>query len=141
MACITVLSAAAAPSSQVVPGTIYSTSAKKVAEHGGLNDDDKRVGLLVSGGGIPKASTCPGSTVNEPVLTRQVAPTVLQLLGIDPTCLQAVQQQKTQVLPGLFSAAPGAKPCAQGQGQGDGRDNSKVPNNGRGSGEDGGHKL
>jgi hypothetical protein len=35
------------------------------------------------------------------VETTQVAPTILQLLGLDPNSLQAVQQEGTQVLPGL----------------------------------------
>lgn len=90
------------PYAQVLPGTIYTKSTKKVAEHGGLNEDDYHVALLVSGGGMPRASGCMGADVDAPVMTRQVAPTILRLLGIEATCLQAVQQQGTTVLPALF---------------------------------------
>jgi hypothetical protein len=36
-----------------------------------------------------------------PVLTAQVAPTILKALGLDPEQLDAVRKQGTQVLPGL----------------------------------------
>ena len=36
-----------------------------------------------------------------PVQTIQIAPTILRLLGLDPSALQAVQIEHTQVLPGL----------------------------------------
>src|SRR5436309_7293783 len=36
-----------------------------------------------------------------PVQTTQIAPTILSVLGLDPQALQAVQMEKTQVLPGL----------------------------------------
>ena len=39
--------------------------------------------------------------IYQPVETTQVAPTILQLLGLDPNSLQAVQQEGTQVLPGI----------------------------------------
>jgi len=35
------------------------------------------------------------------VETTQVAPTILKLLGLSPSSLQAVQREGTQVLPGL----------------------------------------
>jgi len=41
------------------------------------------------------------STASIPVETAQVAPTILEALGLDPTKLQAVQQEGTTVLPGL----------------------------------------
>jgi hypothetical protein len=36
------------------------------------------------------------------VLTTQVAPSILQVLGIAPQMLQAVSKEGTAVLPGLF---------------------------------------
>jgi hypothetical protein len=89
---------------QVKPGVLYTTSSKKVADHGGLNEDDKHVALLVSGGAAANKFSCQGKSVSESVLTRQVAPTVLQLLGIDSSSLDAVKSQGTKVLPGLLSA-------------------------------------
>jgi hypothetical protein len=41
------------------------------------------------------------STVTLPVETRQIAPTVLAYLGLDPYNLDAVQLEGTLVLPGL----------------------------------------
>jgi hypothetical protein len=41
------------------------------------------------------------STINGQVETRQIAPTIIQALGLDPTQLQAVQQEGTVELPGL----------------------------------------
>jgi hypothetical protein len=35
------------------------------------------------------------------VQTKQVAPTILKALGLDPASLQAVQKEGTQELPGL----------------------------------------
>ena len=40
-------------------------------------------------------------TVTGPVETMQVAPTVLKALGLDPSALQAVKIDGTQVLPGV----------------------------------------
>jgi hypothetical protein len=39
------------------------------------------------------------SSVNTPVETMQVAPTVLRALGLDPSQLQSVQIEGTAVLP------------------------------------------
>ena len=40
-------------------------------------------------------------TVTTAVETTQVAPTILQALGLDPNSLDAVKMERTQVLPGL----------------------------------------
>lgn len=79
-----------------VHGTIYTTGSK-LAEHGGFSDDDRHVAMVVSGPGLAG-----GSTVTAPVLTTQIAPTILTALGLDPTKLVGVQQEKTQVLPNIF---------------------------------------
>ena len=84
------------PDLVVIPtqGVIYTKpSATKVAEHGGFGDDDTHVALLLSVPGLGAA------TVNAPVTTTQVAPTLLSALGLDPQKLQAVQQEGTKVLP------------------------------------------
>jgi hypothetical protein len=76
-------------------GTIY-TGGSKIAEHGGANPGDRDVPLVVYAPG----TVDPGQSSNG-VETTQVAPTILKLLGLSPSALQAVQQEGTQVLPGL----------------------------------------
>jgi arylsulfatase A-like enzyme len=76
-------------------GVVY-TGGTKVAEHGGDNPGDRDVPILVYAPG-----TVHHGASNHWVETTQVAPTILQLLGLDPGSLQAVQQEGTQVLPGL----------------------------------------
>jgi arylsulfatase A-like enzyme len=51
--------------------------------------------LLVSNPGLK------ARTVTSCVETTQVAPTILQALGLDPRSLDAVQKEGTPVLPGL----------------------------------------
>jgi hypothetical protein len=80
---------------RVQVGVVY-TGGSKIAEHGGDNPGDRDVPILVSAPG-----TVHPSSNGQPVETTQVAPTILQLLGLDPGALQAVQQEGTQVLPGL----------------------------------------
>lgn len=81
------------------PGTVYSSSQSKIAEHGGFSDQDLNVPLVVSNPNLKP------QTVRITVQTSQVAPTVLQLLGLDPFALEAVQAEKTPVLPGFEAAA------------------------------------
>jgi hypothetical protein len=76
-------------------GVTYSGSGKKLAEHGGFAHDDTNVMMLVSN---PSMSPW---TVTSPVETAQIAPTILAALGLDPAKLTAVQQEGTQILPGL----------------------------------------
>ena len=74
-------------------GVTYSGSTAKQAEHGGFAHDDTNVILLVSNPSLqPK-------TIRESVGTVQVAPTILQALGLDPSALDAVRKEGTQVLP------------------------------------------
>jgi len=77
------------------PGTIYTTSTKKNAEHGGFSNDDTNVALIVSKPGIRE------KVIKGAVLTTQIAPTVLRALDLDPGELQSVQIEHTEVLPGL----------------------------------------
>jgi hypothetical protein len=76
-------------------GVTYSSSTKKLAEHGGFAHDDVNVMLLLSNPSFR------ASTVTGPVQTLQIAPTILQALGLNPSSLQAVQLEDTQVLPGV----------------------------------------
>ena len=76
-------------------GVIYTGSHKKQMEHGGFDHDDTNVIMLLS-----NPSFEPG-TVTSFVETTQVAPTILQALGLDPDRLDAVQKEGTPVLPGL----------------------------------------
>lgn len=82
---------------QPVYGTIYTGASKnKVAEHGGFSFGDTNVGLIVSNPELNRR------VVKTPVLTSQVAATILNSLGIEPDELQAVKKEGTQVLPFLF---------------------------------------
>ena len=76
-------------------GTVYTGGTGKIAEHGGDNPQDRDVALVVSGGDVPD-----GKVVTSSVETTQIAPTILQLLGLNPQALQAVKAEGTKVLPG-----------------------------------------
>ncbi len=76
-------------------GVVYTGSTKKQAEHGGFALDDTNVMLLVSNPSLQP------HTVTSPVATAQVAPTILQTLGLDPRQLDGVRKEGTPVLPGL----------------------------------------
>jgi hypothetical protein len=77
------------------PGVIYTSSAKKDAEHGGNAPEDSHVGLIVSNPALSALTDT--STVG----TTQVAPTILKALKLDPTLLNSVKSEKTVVLPSL----------------------------------------
>jgi hypothetical protein len=79
-------------------GTIYSSSTAKVAEHGGFNPTDTHVAMLVVNGAAPRISAAYN---NDPVHTTQVAPTILQALGLNPRKLDAVKAEGTTPLPGF----------------------------------------
>ncbi len=80
---------------KVNTGVIF-TGGSKIAEHGGLNEDDTHAALLFSLPGMKEQH------VNTAVINQQVAPTILKALGYDPNQLQAVQKEQTSVLPFLF---------------------------------------
>ncbi|GAB2732914.1 alkaline phosphatase family protein [Kitasatospora kifunensis] len=75
-------------------GVVYTGGKGKVAEHGGAHADDLDVPLVISGAGTPHR-------VREaaPVQTKQIAPTILSLLGLNPQSLQAVRAEHTKALP------------------------------------------
>ncbi len=79
---------------QPVNGVIYTKpDASKIAEHGGMGEDDTHVALLLSNPALAAAE------VKDPVTNMQVAPTILAALGLDPMALQAVKAEGTKVLP------------------------------------------
>ncbi len=81
---------------QPIYGTIYTGSTKKNAEHGGFSFGDTNVGLIVSNPDFAP------QVIKTPVATSQVAPSILESLGIDASLLNSVQVEHTDVLPGLF---------------------------------------
>lgn len=81
-------------------GVIYTGGTGKVAEHGGFAYDDRNVLLIVSN---PKYKA---ATFNDQVETRQIAPTIVKALGLDPTLLSAVKSEHTETLPGLPFTQP-----------------------------------
>jgi hypothetical protein len=78
-------------------GVIF-TGGSKIAEHGGINEDDLHTVLLLSMPGIHPAR------IKVPVSNQQVAPTILKALGIDPDELDSVRAEHTQVLPFFFGS-------------------------------------
>src|SRR5215469_14640064 len=80
---------------KVNTGVIF-TGGSKIAEHGGLNEDDVHTALLVSNPGLR------ASSVNAAVSNQQVAATVVRALGYSPQELEAVQKEGIHVLPLLF---------------------------------------
>lgn len=76
-------------------GVVYTGGKGKIAEHGGAAPDDRDVPLVVSGRHH--------RTVHDTVETTQIAPTILALLDLEPTALQAVRHEHTQVLPAIQS--------------------------------------
>jgi hypothetical protein len=76
-------------------GTCYYIGTKKTAEHGGLSDDDRKVACFVSNPSLKK------TVYSSQVSTKQVAPTILKALGLNPYALQGVVAEGTKVLPGF----------------------------------------
>jgi hypothetical protein len=81
---------------KVNTGVIF-TGGTKLSEHGGFNEDDVHTALLLSLDGMERA------VVKSAVTNQQVAPTIIQALGLDPNELDAVRKEQIHVLPFLFS--------------------------------------
>jgi hypothetical protein len=81
-------------------GVIYTGGTGKVAEHGGFAYDDRNVLLIVSN------PSYKASTFNDQVETRQIAPTIVKALGLNPSLLSAVRSEHTETLPGLPFTQP-----------------------------------
>ena len=75
--------------------TLTSTT---LAEHGGFGENDTHVPLIVF---APHRNS---ETVLAPVFTTQIAPTILALLKLNPGDLQAVQLEKTDILPFILAS-------------------------------------
>jgi hypothetical protein len=78
-------------------GMTYSGSTTMIADHGGFAHDDTNVMMLVSNPRFRAKTVYSGTT------TMQVAPTILDALGLDPTALDAVRIEGTAVLPEVDS--------------------------------------
>jgi hypothetical protein len=74
-------------------GVTYSGSTAMVGDHGGFAHDDTNVVLLVANPNFT------AQTVSSLAATRQIAPTIVQALGLDPAALDAVKAEGTAVLP------------------------------------------
>jgi hypothetical protein len=74
-------------------GITYSSSTAMVGDHGGFGHDDTNVMLLVF------HPSFTAHTVATATSTAQVAPTIVQALGLDPAALDAVRAEGTSVLP------------------------------------------
>jgi len=73
-------------------GVTYAGSTAMIGDHGGFAHDDTNVVLLVENPRFP------AQTVAAAVSTAQVAPTIVNALGLDPTALDAVRAEGTTVL-------------------------------------------
>ena len=86
-------------------GGIYlEEDSKFISEHGGFNDQDTNVALIVAN---PRLSA---RVIKTPVQTTQIAPTILKALGLNASALQAVQREGTSVLPGGPLDSPPSAP-------------------------------
>jgi hypothetical protein len=74
-------------------GVTYSGSTTMIGDHGGFAHDDTNVILLLANPGFT------AQTVAATTRTAQVAPTILQALGLDPQALAAVRAEGTLPLP------------------------------------------
>ena len=72
---------------------VICTGGSKLSEHGGWSKDDRNVALVMSSPRIKHARI-----VDDVTFTTQVAPTILDALGLDPRSLQSVREEGTQSL-------------------------------------------
>lgn len=78
-------------------GTVYSSPVKikKISEHGGDARQDRHVPIIVLGAGVHSVR------IDERVETTQIAPTILEALGLPARELKAVRLEHTESLPGI----------------------------------------
>ena len=74
-------------------GVTYSGSTTMIGDHGGFGHDDTNVMLLVANPAFT------AQTVSATTRTAQVAPTILQALGLNPAALDAAKAEGTSALP------------------------------------------
>ncbi|CAG8520141.1 18707_t:CDS:2 [Racocetra fulgida] len=75
-----------------VPGVVYTTSTKKIAEHGGFNEDDYHVPIIVYNPSIVRKVN------DDNIKIHSIASFILSALGLDPNELQAVVKENTPTL-------------------------------------------
>ncbi len=73
-------------------GVTYIGAGGNIEDHGGFSHDDTNVMLLVANPSFTAQTVVDGRT------TAQVAPTILQSLGLEPALLEGVKAEGTQVL-------------------------------------------
>jgi hypothetical protein len=78
---------------QPIPGTVYTTSGSKIADHGSFDEDDVHVALLVSNPAEP------AKTIDDSVETRQIACTILKALDMECEGLQSEALEPSKFLP------------------------------------------
>jgi hypothetical protein len=78
-------------------GVTYSNSTAMIGDHGGFAHDDTNVMLLVANPAFTP------QTASAVATTRQVAPTIVKALALDPGLLDAVQMEGTPVLPEVWA--------------------------------------
>jgi hypothetical protein len=84
-------------------GVMYGNpESNKLSEHGGFFDEETNVAVMLS---YPGGN---GTIVRTPVVTTQIAPTILYALGLRPADLEAVKEEGTVLLPG-FPRTGGAR--------------------------------
>ncbi|KAJ3173910.1 hypothetical protein HDU87_007320 [Geranomyces variabilis] len=88
------------------PGVLYSDKATSIADHGGHSDDDRHVMLIIKG----SDASAGGKQVADRVDTTQIAPTILEALGLGADKLQAVKAEGTKVLPAASSDSTAPAP-------------------------------
>jgi hypothetical protein len=76
-----------------IPGTVYTTSGSKIADHGGSSEDDVHVALLVAN------SSMTAKTIGDAVETRQIACTILKTLDLDCGGLMSEEIERSKFLP------------------------------------------
>ncbi|HEX8976080.1 MAG TPA: hypothetical protein VF781_06160, partial [Solirubrobacteraceae bacterium] len=64
---------------------------------GGADLEDRHVALLVYAPGVERGRRMQNGVIE----TTSIAPTILSLLGLDPSSLDAVRSEGTPTLPGL----------------------------------------
>jgi hypothetical protein len=89
-----------APDIIVTPnvGVTYSSATTMIGDHGGFGHDDTNVLMLVA---HPRFAA---RTVSDTTTTMQVAPTIIEALGLDPAALDAVRAEGTRALPEVIRA-------------------------------------
>ena len=74
-------------------GITYTGSSTTIEDHGGFGHDDTNVMMLIENPNFP------AKLVTTDVSTAQIAPTILEALGLDPQSLSAVKTEGTLTLP------------------------------------------